>query len=102
LSGPLPERITLVSDNGPQFVSRRFRQWLSAEGNPFVHVRGRSHHPQTTGMVERYHQSLKYEEIWLNEYSDPLEARRRIGLYRLHYAYRRPHQALDYDVPANH
>jgi len=97
----LPERITLVSDNGPQFVSRRFRQWLASDDNPFVHVRGRSHHPQTTGMVERYHQSLKYEEIRLNEYSDPLEARRRIALYRLNYAYRRPHQALDYDVPSS-
>lgn len=27
-------------------------------------------------MVERFHQSLKYEEIWPNGYEDPLEARR--------------------------
>jgi len=30
------------------------------------------------GMVGRYSQSLKHEEIWLNEYDDPIQARRRL------------------------
>jgi len=92
------EVITLVSDNGPQFTSRRFREYLQSA--PFRHVRARSHHPETLGMVERFHQSLKYEEIWPNDYEDPLEAQMRIAIYREHYNQRRPHQALDYGVPA--
>lgn len=51
-------------------------------------------------MVERYHQSLKYEAIWINDYDDPIEARKEIEKYRHHYASERPHQALDYGVPA--
>jgi len=68
------EVITLVSDNGPQFTSQRFREYLQSA--PFRHVRARSHHPETLGMVERFHQSLKYEEVWPNDYEDPLEAHR--------------------------
>lgn len=52
-------------------------------------------------MVERYHQSLKYEEVWNNEYGDPHEAAARIEAYRQHYNWFRPHEALDYDVPAS-
>jgi putative transposase len=99
LRGELPSEITLVSGNGPQFTSARFFKWV--QESPFRHVRARSHHPQTTGMVERYHQSLRYEEVWLNEYQDPIEASQRINDYRLHYSYARPHQALDYGVPAH-
>ena len=53
-------------------------------------------------MVERYHQSLKYEEVWMNEYEDPIEARHRIEQYRKTYAYQRPHQALGYRTPADY
>jgi len=49
LRGQEPNEIILVSDNGPQFTSRRFQRWIKAGDNPFRHVRGRSHHPQTTG-----------------------------------------------------
>lgn len=77
------EAITLVSDNGPQFTSRRFREYLQSA--PFRHVRARSHHPETLGMAERFHQSLKYEEIWPNDYEDPIEAQMRIAVYREHY-----------------
>jgi len=91
LRGQEPKEVILVSDNGPQFTSRRFQRWIKAGDNPFRHVRGRSHHPQTTGMEERYHQSLKYEEIWRNDYDDPVQARQKVEQYRLHYAYQRPH-----------
>jgi len=101
LRGELPEGVTLVSDNGPQFTSNAFGKWVREGEVGFRHIRGRAHHPQTIGMVERYHQSLKYEEIWLNDYDDPIEARKAVEDYRRRYAYKRPHQALDYGVPAN-
>ena len=100
LRGDLPEEVILVSDNGSQFTSNRFRKWIRDSEVGFRHIRGRPHHPQTTGMVERYHQSMKYEEVWLNDYEDPIEARQQIDRYRERYAYRRPHQALDYGMPA--
>jgi len=51
-------------------------------------------------MAERFHQSLKYEEICPNNYEDPLEAQIRIATYQERHNQRRPHQALDYRVSA--
>lgn len=90
-------KIVLVTDNGPALLSGQFAQFI--EGSLLVHVRGREHHPQTIGMVERFHESYKYEEVYLNDYRDPMEAREALARYRWHYNWERPHQALDYQVP---
>lgn len=95
----LPEErsIVLVTDNGPALLSRNFAQFIAT--SPFRHVRGKAHHPQTIGMVERFHESYKYEEVYLNQYQDPIEAAQALARYRWHYNWERPHQALDYRVP---
>lgn len=49
--------------------------------------------------MERFHQSYKYEEVYLHEYRDPVEAAEALARYRWHYNWERPHQALDYRVP---
>ncbi len=102
LSETLPSEVVLVSDNGPPFTSKRFRQWVKQADVPFRHIQARAHHPQSIGMVERYHQSLKYEAVWMNDYEDPIEARHQIEHYRKTYAYHRPHQALGYRTPADY
>jgi len=76
-------KIVLVTDNGPALQSRLFAQFI--EHSPFRHVRGQEHHPQTIGMVERFHQSVKYEEVYLNDYRDPVEAAQALARYRRHY-----------------
>jgi len=75
--------------------------WIEGYGrnNLRVHVRGREYHPQTIGMVERFHESYKYEEVYLNDYCDPVEVAQALARYRWHYNWERPHQALDYRVP---
>ncbi|MDK2881514.1 MAG: putative transposase, partial [Clostridia bacterium] len=50
--------------------------------------------------IERLWRSLKYEEVYLNEYTSPREARQRIACYLDFYNYRRPHQSLNYQTPA--
>ena len=49
-----PERVTL--DNGPQFMSRRFKSWLKRKG--IAHSKSTPYHPQGNGMVERLHRTL--------------------------------------------
>ena len=49
-----PERIT--SDNGPQFTSKQFENWLTRKG--ITHSKSTPYHPQGNGMVERLHQTL--------------------------------------------
>ena len=43
---------------------------------------------------------MKYEEIYLNDYSSVDIAISRLGSYFEFYNHERPHQALDYKTPA--
>lgn len=49
--------------------------------------------------VERLWRTLKYEEVYLNEYDDLVQARDGIGRYIKLYNERRRHQALGYQTP---
>ena len=51
----LPQRI--VTDNGPQFTSREFAEFL--EGNGVVHVQVAPYHPSSNGLAERAVQTFK-------------------------------------------
>ena len=50
--------------------------------------------------TERLWRSLKYEEVYLNEYKNPRQARRRINEYFDFYNHKRLHQSLEYRTPA--
>lgn len=89
--------ITLVTDNGPAMMAKRTAQYI--EMSPYYHIRGRSHHPKTTGMVERLIRTAKEEEIYVNDYLDPLDAQRKLDKWRCTYNHERPHQALGYKTP---
>jgi len=94
-----PEKVLLVSDQGPAMKSKTFRKYM--QGSIFRHVLARGHHPQTIGMLERFNQSQKYERIYRREYTDPIDAEIDLEAYRIKYNTYRPHEALGYDVPAN-
>lgn len=95
-----PEKVLLVSDQGPAMKSKTFRKYIQA--SIFKHVLARGHHPQTVGMLERFNQSQKYERIYRREYTDPIDAEIDLEAYRIKYNTYRPHEALGYDVPANY
>ena len=65
----LPEQ--LVSDNGPQFVSAEFTQFLKSNG--VKHIKSAPYHPSTNGIAERFVQSFK--RAMLTNESLPLEQR---------------------------
>jgi putative transposase len=50
--------------------------------------------------VERLWGSLKYEEVYLKDYTSVQEARAGIGRYFRFYNHDRLHQSLDYRTPA--
>ena len=49
--------------------------------------------------VERLWRTVKYEDVYLKDYSDPSEALRNLRSYFSFYNGQRPHQALDYRTP---
>ena len=54
---PVTDRTRLLSDNGPGYVSRAFRDYLGMVG--IKHILATPFHPQTNGKLERYHQTIK-------------------------------------------
>ena len=54
---PIEDRTRLLSDNGPGYVSRDFRDCLGMVG--IKHILATPFHPQTNGKLERCHQTLK-------------------------------------------
>jgi transposase InsO family protein len=50
--------------------------------------------------VERLWRSVKYEEVYVNAYANPREARAGLARYLAFYNHERPHQALAYRTPA--
>jgi putative transposase len=46
----------LLSDNGPCYISGELADYLEEHG--MAYTCGRPYHPQTQGMIERYHESL--------------------------------------------
>lgn len=47
----------IVSDNGPQFISQEFKNFMDSYG--IFHKRGAPYHPQTNGQAERCVQTIK-------------------------------------------
>lgn len=95
LAGTRPEIFN--SDQGAQFTSPRFTQRLeSAAVRISMDGRGRF---LDNIFVERLWRSVKYEEVYLNDYENVWEAENRIGSYFSFYNRERPHQSLGYRTP---
>lgn len=95
-----PQRIIIVTDNGPAMKSRRYRNFIE-KTDLLIHVRGQKYHPQTIGREERFHGSLKLE--WLYRYlpRNRQELIERVADYRTFYNFKRVHQNLGYATPAS-
>ena len=95
---PLRQRLQLLSDNGPGFISSVFAQWLEQHG--IQHVRGAPAHPQTQGKIERRHQTMKNLILLENYYLiGALEAE--IAQFVEQYNDRRYHESLSNLTPAD-
>jgi putative transposase len=96
-AGSRQAHLTLTTDNGTQFTSTRFMETLSRLG--ITHRRTAYHHPEGNSYIERFHRSLKEEEVWVHEYRSIEEARASIGRWIEEYNHRRPHQSLQNRTP---
>jgi putative transposase len=91
LHGPLEKTPFLVTDNGSSFIAKRF--WSYIQGQ-YSHVRIQYRTPTQLGLLERFHKTLKLEEVYWRLYDSPSHARECLAEFRQRYNERRPHWAL--------
>ena len=90
-------RPRIISDNGPQFIARDFREFIRICG--MTHVRTSPYYPQSNGKIERWHKSLKSECIRPGTPLSHEDARRLIAGYVKYYNEERLHSAIGYVTP---
>lgn len=85
------------SDQGSHFTSPKFTHiFLDAGSRISMDHRGRAY---DNIFVERLWRTVKYEDVYLNEYETPRDARIGINRYLRFYNSERPHSSIQYQTP---
>lgn len=90
-------RPRIISDNGPQFIARDFKEYIRIAG--MTHVRTAPYYPQSNGKLERYHRTIKTDGIRPSAPSSADEARNVVARFVEHYNGVRLHSAIGYITP---
>jgi transposase InsO family protein len=87
----------LITDNGSQFISQDFKELMG-----FLEIKHtfiRPAHPQSNGKLERFHRTLKTEQVRVSAYFDYDDAKNRLANWIRYYNGVRLHSALFYLTP---
>ena len=90
-------RPRIISDNGPQFIAKDFKEFIRISG--MTHVRTAPYYPQSNGKLERWNKSIKSECIRPGVPLSLEDAERLIAQYVAVYNERRLHSSLGYITP---
>ena len=90
-------RPRIISDNGPQFIAKEFKEFIRVAG--MSHVRTSPYYPQSNGKLERFNRTIKEDAIRPAAPDDVEHARRVVDQYIEHYNRVRLHGALNYIAP---
>jgi transposase InsO family protein len=92
-------RPRIISDNGPQFIAKDFKEFIRISG--MTHVKTSPYYPQSNGKLERFHKTIKTECIRPGVPLSLDDARRIVEKYIEHYNTTRLHSAIGYVTPAD-
>ena len=92
-------RPRIISDNGPQFVAKDFKEFIRLAG--MTHVRTSPYYPQSNGKLERYHKTIKGECIRPQTPLTLADARRIVARFVEEYNTERLHSAIGYITPTD-
>lgn len=90
--------IILNFDQGSQFTSHDYIEFIE-ENRVKISMDGKSRWADNI-MIERWFRTLKYDEVYLKDYSNIKDARQQIGEFIHKYNFERLHSALGYQTPA--
>ena len=86
------------SDNGPEFVARAIREWLSSSGVETLYIEPGA--PWQNAYGESFNSRFRDEVLDRELFSNVAEAKVVSDDYRLDHNHRRPHSSLGYQTPA--
>ena len=89
----------IITDNGPQFISKDFKQFVRISG--MTHVRTSPYYPQSNGKIERYHRTIKHECIRKKTPLSLDDARSVVAEFVARYNKERLHSGIGYIRPAD-
>lgn len=87
------------SDQGSQITAKEYLDILRSYPKIKISMDGRGRAFDNI-FTERLWRTIKYEEVYLKDYQSPREARQNLNDYLDFYNYKRLHQSLDYQTPA--
>jgi transposase InsO family protein len=87
----------IISDNGPQFIAKDFKEFIRIAG--MTHVKTSPYYPQSNGKIERWHKTLKGDCIRIKVPLSLDDARRLVSEFTDHYNHVRLHSAIGYVTP---
>jgi len=90
-------RPRLISDNGPQFIAKDFKEFIRVSG--MSHVKISPYYPQSNGKIERWHKTLKHDALRPAQPRTLEEARTVTAHFIEHYNHVRLHSAIGYIAP---
>ena len=96
IKAPRVDKLVLLTDNGSGYISNPMQEFLRA--HELRHTRARSHHPQTTGKMERCHRTVK-DVVTLVVHTSRDELRAAIAAFVDYYDRDRYHEALGNVTP---
>lgn len=89
----------IITDNGPQFISKDFKQFIRICG--MTHVRTSPYYPQSNGKIERYHRTIKGDCLRPGSPLSLEDAQRLVENYVVEYNETRLHSAIGYVTPSD-
>jgi putative transposase len=89
----------IISDNGPQFISKDFKEFIRISG--MTHVKTSPYYPQSNGKLERYHRTIKSTCIRANTPLSLDDCQRLVTDFVNRYNNKRLHSAIGYVTPAD-
>jgi transposase InsO family protein len=90
-------RPRLISDNGPQFIARDFKEFIRVCGMDPVRIS--PYYPQSNGKMERWNKTMKVEAIRVSPPTDFADACRKVATFVEHYNSVRLHSAIGFITP---
>lgn len=93
-----PSRIR--TDNGPEFISKRFQLWLHSEGiiwNPIQPGK-----PQQNGVIERFNKTFREDILDRYLFQSIQEAENLANDWVEYYNTERPHESLGFESPSTY